>query len=362
MPLVKSRYKTVIDLKTVSSIQKQPKAIIITRNSKEGKEEVVSFADFEKLSEVCDFLSGFWQRRMVKSDSGSGENANLGKSDFYDEDIPEDYLVSPVSPRRVQFNGGSNGGSGGEWLMASEDWAVIYGSAKSAVYSLNDTILIGDAWPNRCLYLVQSGGCKILNGKGKLLWQLSKGDSFGAMGFFLNSVTNKYTVISSEDFTKIRVVEGYFLDLLAYYKPRLTGSFFQYIATELCHKIQAVYRASVERSSSSASLRGSSNGTRSPRTSVDEDSDASVMDTQLLRSSSSSAIPPSSSSTTRVQKQAANTVTFSTTPVTQPSPLRDSATIINISVPRRERKNSRGTPVGSASSLSPRNSHEELTQ
>jgi len=204
---------------------------------------------------------------------------------------------------------------------------------------MNDTVLQADAWPNRSLYLVQNGSCKVLSGKGKLLWQLSKGDSFGAMGFFLNCSTNKYTVVASDDNTKIRVVEGYFLDLLAFYKPRLVASFYCYIATELTHKIQALYRTSAD-----SSLRAS-NGMRA------EEDDVSSSSTEL-----SSNVSPTPR-TMLAKQQSGTSVVHSPSPTSTPAsaPLRDSyGSVINISVPRRERKNSRGTPT------SPRTSNAQV--
>jgi len=161
------------------------------------------------LEEVTDFLSGFWHRKLLKKESQVDQ----------DQD---------------------------SWALTTTDWEKIVAASKEVTYR-NGEIVKEPGSLHRALYKVVAGSCTVTK-KQQVVNSMSERDMFGVLEFILNSSRcASYEVKATEDNTKVYCIEGYYLDVLFSYDPRLCGRFYLYLATELTTKLHNLYYSQMEK-------------------------------------------------------------------------------------------------------------------
>jgi len=207
--LVRLKHRCVLPLKSISSIQKQGKSLLVVSEKENNEKEELEFANFDNLEEVTDFLSGFWHRKLLKKESSQAE----------DQD---------------------------SWALTTADWEKIVAASKETTYASGEVVKAPGS-PQRALFRVIGGICNVTK-KQQVVNEMTQGDMFGVLEFLLNSSRHaNYEVKALENHTKVYRIEGYYLDVLFSYDPRLCGRFYHYLATELAAKLQNLYYAQMEK-------------------------------------------------------------------------------------------------------------------
>eukprot|EP01121_Diplochlamys_sp_Union-15-3_P018988 TRINITY_DN703_c0_g3_i1.p1 TRINITY_DN703_c0_g3~~TRINITY_DN703_c0_g3_i1.p1 ORF type:complete len:141 (-),score=11.03 TRINITY_DN703_c0_g3_i1:58-480(-) len=124
-------------------------------------------------------------------------------------------------------------------VLSKDDWTKILSGAKTNYYKTNE-VVIHEGDPLCCIFQVAQGYCRIVTHSDskhtKLLETLNSGCIFGEISFIEGGKASA-TVISSSDDTAILVIEGYYLNVLFQYHPRLAPRFYHYLCTVLAKRL-----------------------------------------------------------------------------------------------------------------------------
>jgi len=202
---MKGSHKIIVDTESIEEIQLKSKSIIITKKSK-SKIQTLEFTSFKNITETYDFLNGIWHQKIDKFFTDDNHSIPSKKESIIDT---SSYL-----------------------RISNEDLEQLERSADTFTFGAGDVILDPTREQERCIYFIKQGKVKLqtLNQKDILL---STGSAFGFEGFLLNSLENDFKVISFEENTKVCRFEGYYIDTLQIYDPRLSAWFYFYLADSI---------------------------------------------------------------------------------------------------------------------------------
>jgi len=122
------------------------------------------------------------------------------------------------------------------WTFSPNDFREVIEASRTLKFNQNDTILKEGSDPGRCLFMIDSGSCHVLE-RGKVVKILKKNAIFSVENLMCPVCSE---VIAVEDNTKVSCVEGYYLDVLFSYNPSLSARFYLYLATKLSRKIETI--------------------------------------------------------------------------------------------------------------------------
>lgn len=162
---------------------------------------VVSFSQKKEL-DVSDFIGTF--KRLVSSKSPVQEiNENVDKQD-----------------------------------LSSDEWDLILDGARNEEYEYGQPILKSGERVQR-LYQILEGICNVeinKDGKSTVINSMEKGEIFGELNFVLAEETSANVIASSEKVV-VRVIEGYFVNMLFSLHPQIAGKFYKFIACQIISRL-----------------------------------------------------------------------------------------------------------------------------
>jgi len=197
---MKGAHKIIVDTKAIEEIQLKGKSIHISKKSK-SKVQILEFTTFKNITETYDFLNGIWHKKIEK---------------------PQVDNPALSTVRR------ENSESSSYLRISMEDLERLERSTEAFSFGTGDIILDPSRDQDRCVYIIKQGKVKLEGIESKDIL-LSEGAAFGFEGFLLNSIET-YKAISWDENTKVIRFEGYFIETLEIYDPRLSAWFYFYIA------------------------------------------------------------------------------------------------------------------------------------
>jgi len=112
----------------------------------------------------------------------------------------------------------------------------LHAGSRELAFDEDEEIITEGEIPYRGLFEVVEGSCYITK-RERIICKLEEGDIFDEMSLLLNSCEAETAVVAATD-TKVRLIEGYYLDVLFLYKPAVSGRFYHYLAGMLAKKLQ----------------------------------------------------------------------------------------------------------------------------
>eukprot|EP01123_Difflugia_compressa_P001110 TRINITY_DN11270_c0_g1_i1.p1 TRINITY_DN11270_c0_g1~~TRINITY_DN11270_c0_g1_i1.p1 ORF type:complete len:256 (-),score=51.64 TRINITY_DN11270_c0_g1_i1:81-848(-) len=212
--LIPLRHKVVIRIETIIAIGNTPKGIQITRMKDDEKEDFLFFG-FDSTKEVCEFLISFCVRKQGRQELSLKEVPPGGASDHCGLENSEPQA--------------------GNWNLVESDWKSIRGGGRDLAFDEDEEIISEGETPYRGVFEIVEGSCYITK-KERIVCKLGVGDIFDETSLILNTSEAETSVIAATD-TKIRLVEGYYLDILFLYKPVICGKFYHFMACMLSKKL-----------------------------------------------------------------------------------------------------------------------------
>eukprot|EP01124_Arcella_intermedia_P021795 TRINITY_DN3109_c0_g1_i2.p1 TRINITY_DN3109_c0_g1~~TRINITY_DN3109_c0_g1_i2.p1 ORF type:complete len:1082 (+),score=234.95 TRINITY_DN3109_c0_g1_i2:2010-5255(+) len=203
------KYKVIIEIDSIISIGNTPKGIRIIR-TKDGEKENFTFFGFENAKEVSEFLISFCLRKQ-------------GKSQLNIQCPPVEPNKNPASPNF--------------WTLTSGDWKKIHAGSRELAFDVDEQIISEYEVPYRAYFQIIEGCCH-LKKNDKIIGKLEKGDIFDEVAMLLNTPHTDISVVAAAE-TKVRMIEGYYLDVLFLYEPSLSGKFYNFLASYLANNLNS---------------------------------------------------------------------------------------------------------------------------
>uniref|UniRef100_A0A6B2L6K3 Cyclic nucleotide-binding domain-containing protein n=1 Tax=Arcella intermedia TaxID=1963864 RepID=A0A6B2L6K3_9EUKA len=121
------------------------------------------------------------------------------------------------------------------------DWELILEGSRSIHFKKDENVIVQNQEPKMRLYQIAKGSCRITkqNDDGTVVTFgiITTNDSIFGEISFLEGTPATASVVANEDGTVVRVLEGYFLEVLFNYYPGLSGRFYHYLASVLSTRL-----------------------------------------------------------------------------------------------------------------------------
>jgi len=159
--------------------------------------------------------------------------SNILEQSKQNKDTTEDY----VEEEKTEEGEDSN------LAPSNSEWDQILEGTRSMHFQKNEYVILQSNPQPQRLYQIAKGSCRIemvLDGQTIVFGVITTQDSMFGEISFLEGVGGKATasVVANEPETVVRVIEGYYLNILFEYNPGLAGRFYHYLGQVLSKRLK----------------------------------------------------------------------------------------------------------------------------
>jgi len=128
--------------------------------------------------------------------------------------------------------------------LSLRDWELILSGARTLQCNKGD-VVVAEGTEMNCIFQVSTGSCRIekkQNLQTTVLGRI-KNTIFGEISFLEGGAASA-SVIADKNDTQVKIIEGYFLNILFQYHSELSGRFYHYLCHILSKRLTERERAS----------------------------------------------------------------------------------------------------------------------